>query len=86
MDIDGKIVNLWKHKKPDTMVVDEDRDRNSVVSPFICHICMFLKLKKHDADPESISDISLEVVMRQASLNKCWSRAWSTVSNNKNIM
>ena len=60
VDAGGKNQNLWRHKKPDLQEFLVVRDGDHLLSPFICHICLFCILQNRDMDSNSTAKISLE--------------------------
>lgn len=78
-----RIQEAWKpkHRKPTDFQVGRDGDH--LMAPFECDLCIFRKLKSRDPDMSRASDKLVLGVIRRANLDVFWSRATSTVNNNR---
>mmetsp|Transcript_5795 Transcript_5795/g.8888 ORF Transcript_5795/g.8888 Transcript_5795/m.8888 type:complete len:225 (-) Transcript_5795:293-967(-) len=80
----GEKMNLWKHKSPNERQFLEARDGDMLLSPFVCHVCIFFILKRRSPSSNSRADELLVSVIKRAVLDSLWSRTRSTVRQNMN--
>eukprot|EP00980_Cylindrotheca_fusiformis_P026529 scaffold16361_cov69-Cylindrotheca_fusiformis.AAC.2 len=78
--------NLWGPKAPDLRQFDEAREGDHLLSPFVCHLCIFRILKGGDPDPDRDSHQALLKTIMRANLDVLWSRTRSTVKTNRNTV
>eukprot|EP00980_Cylindrotheca_fusiformis_P024834 scaffold12553_cov76-Cylindrotheca_fusiformis.AAC.5 len=78
--------NLWGPKAPDVMQFNEARDGDHLLSPFVCHVCIYRILKGSDPDPGKRAEAFLIKVIKRATLDVLWSRTRSTVRTNRSIV
>ena len=78
-----KLRNVWKGKLRDKRDFQEGRDGDHLMIPFECDLCIFRKLRGTDPEASSSQDILLETCIRRMNLDAFWSRAKSTVYQNK---
>lgn len=78
-----RIQEVWKpkHRKPTDYHIGRNGDH--LISPFECDLCIFRKIRQTDPDKSKASDSLLLAVIRRANLDVLWSRATSTVNNNR---
>ena len=60
----------------------EARDRDGLMTPFECDVCVFRRLKNRDPNFKRQQDSFLLDLIRRANLDAFWSRARSTVAQN----
>mmetsp|Transcript_24077 Transcript_24077/g.36570 ORF Transcript_24077/g.36570 Transcript_24077/m.36570 type:complete len:345 (-) Transcript_24077:208-1242(-) len=65
----GKRLNLWRHKSPDEKQFLEARDGDMLLSPFVCHECIFFILVGQPPNAEFHSDGLLVSVLKRAILD-----------------
>eukprot|EP00980_Cylindrotheca_fusiformis_P026483 scaffold16272_cov71-Cylindrotheca_fusiformis.AAC.1 len=80
---DNPTTNLWGPKAPDLKQFDEARPGDHLLSPFVCHICIFRILRGVNADPTHRMDDRLVQLIMRANLDVFWSRTRSTVKTNR---
>eukprot|EP00980_Cylindrotheca_fusiformis_P025576 scaffold14111_cov133-Cylindrotheca_fusiformis.AAC.3 len=62
------------------------RNGDHLLSPFVCHLCVFRILKGSDPVPRKQTDAFLIKVIKRAILDVFWSRTRSTVRTNRSIV
>ena len=62
----------------------EARDGDHLMIPFECDLCIFHKLRKEEPQLTKAQDDLLLQCIRRANLDAFWSRARTTVNQNKN--
>ena len=72
---------MKKKRKPLTDYL-EAREGNALMTPFECDVCVFRRLRFHDPNFKRQQDFLLLKLIRKATLDAFWSRAWSTVRQN----
>jgi len=77
-----RIEDAWGSKLRNKKDFLEGRDGDSLLIPFECDQCIFLKLRSHLPDSNSTSDTLLMATIRRLNLDAFWSRERSTVSAN----
>ena len=78
----AKRSKMWKSKTRLPTDYKEARNRDSLLTPFECDICIFSKLQGSDPEWSAQRDLFLLDLIRGANLDAFWSRAQSTVQQN----
>eukprot|EP00980_Cylindrotheca_fusiformis_P008540 scaffold1809_cov107-Cylindrotheca_fusiformis.AAC.4 len=68
------------------MQFNEAREGDHLLSPFVCHVCVFRILRGSDPVPGKQTDAFLIKVIKRANLDVFWSRTRSTVRTNRAIV
>ena len=77
---------LWDRKTRDSKYFHQGRDGDHILVPFECDLCIFRKLRKVDPSSEIEQDNLLLECIRSSNLDAFWSRARSTVLQNKRMV
>ena len=79
----NKLRTVWEGKLRDKKDFQVGRDGDHLMVPFECDLCIFRKLRGTDPGTNSSQDHLLEKCIRRINLDAFWSRARSTVYQNK---
>lgn len=78
-----RLEEAWKPKHRKATDFHVGRNGDHLMAPVECDLCVFRKLKHRDPHPASSSDDLTLSCIRRANLDVMWSRATSTVNNNR---
>lgn len=81
--MDDDINKLWGRKRQSKEEFESARPGDHLHTPFQCDVCVFRRLRKADPSPSNSMDDLLLRFIRRANLDAFWSRASSTVANNR---
>ena len=79
---DPNIDKKWRRKEGDEMEFDYARNKDHLMTPFVCDYCVFHKIYGREPNLENPKHFEALVFIRRANLDAFWSRRTSTVAQN----